>query len=182
MAVAAAPIHRLTVEQVFAMQEAGLLEEARRTELVDGILYDVIPPNAPHSDTVAALNRHLTRALPDAMEALIQDAIFVHGGYLSPDLFVAPLEDRGERRTRALLAIEVTHTTHRRDRQKATEYAAASVPEYWMVDLVALEVVVHRKPAAGAYTEISHHRDGTLPIPGGGAPVDVAALLARSTT
>lgn len=182
MAVAAAPIHRLTVEQIFAMQEAGLMDESRRTELVDGILYDVVPPNAPHSDTVAALNRHITRALADAFEVLVQDAIFVHDGYLSPDLFVAPSEDGGQRRTRALLAIEVTHTTHRRDRQKATEYAEAEVPEYWMVDLKAREVVVQRAPVHGVYTDVSHHSGGELPIPGGGAPVDVVALLARSAS
>jgi len=37
MAMAAAPIHRLSVEQVDGLLEAGLLED-RRMELVDGIL------------------------------------------------------------------------------------------------------------------------------------------------
>ncbi len=77
MAIAAAPIHRITVEQVVALEAAGLLEE-RRMELVDGILFDVGKPNPPHSHTVAFLTRHLPRELPDHLELLVQDALFVH--------------------------------------------------------------------------------------------------------
>jgi hypothetical protein len=80
MALAAAPIHRLTVEQVDGLVEAGLLED-RRMELVDGILLDAVPPNPPHSQTVALLTRHLIRALPDDLQLLIQDALFIHDGF-----------------------------------------------------------------------------------------------------
>lgn len=127
MALTAAPIHRLTVRQVDGLVEAGLLED-RRLELVDGILFDVVPPDPPHSQTVALLNRHLSRALSDDLQLLVQDALFLHGGFLSPDLFVAPFSDPPVRHSEALLAVEVTHTTHRRDHQKAAEYARAGVP------------------------------------------------------
>ncbi len=179
MAIAAAPIHRITVEQVEALADAGMLDE-RRIELVDGILFDVVPPNPPHSRSVSTLNRHLSRALPDDLELLVQDALFVHDGFLSPDLFVAPFEDPPRRHREALLAIEVTHTTHRRDRQKAGEYASAGVPEYWMIDLVAKEVLVHRSPESGVYREVTRLTDGLLAIPSSGAPLDVAALLAAA--
>jgi Uma2 family endonuclease len=177
MARAAAPIHR--VEQVDGLVEAGLLED-RRMELVDGILFDAVPPNPPHSQTVALLTRHLIRALPDDLQLLIQDALFIHEGFLSPDLFVAPFSDPPIRHRVALLAIEVTHTTHRRDRQKADEYARASVPEYWMVDLVDREIAVHREPIDGVYSEVAHHRDGMLNVPGGATPLDVGALLSAA--
>ena len=176
MAMAAAPIHRLSVEQVDGLVAAGLLED-RRMELVDGILFDVVPPNPPHSRTVSTLTRHLARVLPDDLELLVQDALFIHDGFLSPDLFVAPLSDPPVRHRMALLAIEVTHTTHRRDRQKADEYARASVPEYWLVDLVDREIVVHLEPVDRVYTQVTRHRDGTLDVPGGGTPLDVGALL-----
>lgn len=179
MALAAAPVHRLTVEQVDALAAAGMLED-RRMELVDGILFDVVPPNPPHSQTVGLLTRHLVRALPDALMVLVQDALFVHDGFLSPDLFVAWLQDPPSRHREALLAVEVTHTTHRRDRQKAGEYAAAGVPEYWMVDLVAGEIVVHRAPGGGAYADVTRMADGHLDLPAGDAPLDVAALLAAA--
>jgi Uma2 family endonuclease len=179
MALAAAPIHRLTVEHVEALDAAGLLED-RRMELVDGILFDVVPPNPRHSQTVAQLARHLHRTLPDDLQVLVQDALFIHDGFLSPDIFVAPFSDPPVRHRVALLAIEVTHTTHRRDRQKADEYARAGVPVYWMVDLVDHEIVLHREPADGVYTEVVHHREGMLDVPGGVAPLDVAALLSAA--
>jgi Uma2 family endonuclease len=179
MAMAAAPIHRLTVEQVDGLVASGLLED-RRMELVDGILFDVVAPNAAHSQIVALLTRHLVRALPDELQVLVQDALFVHDGFLSPDLFVAPFSDPPVRHREALLAIEVTHTTHRRDRQKAGEYARAGVPEYWMVDLVARELVVHRAPVDGAYAEVARHRDGTVDVPAGGTPLDVGVLLSAA--
>jgi Uma2 family endonuclease len=179
MAKAAAPIHRLTVAQVDGLVEAGLLDD-RRMELVDGILFDVVPPNPPHSQAVALLNRHLVRALPNELQVLVQDALFIHDGFLSPDLFVAPFRDPPVRHREALLAIEVTHTTHRRDRQKAGEYARAGVPEYWLVDLVDRELVAHRVPVGGVYTEVTHHRDGTLDVPAGGTPLDVGALVSAT--
>ncbi|HEX8157902.1 MAG TPA: Uma2 family endonuclease, partial [Solirubrobacteraceae bacterium] len=108
MALAAAPIHPLTVEQVDGLVEAGLLED-RRMELVDGILFDVVHPNPAHSHTVAQLNRHLSRTLPDNLQWLVQDALFIHDGFLSPDLCVAPFSDPPVRHREALLAIEVTH-------------------------------------------------------------------------
>ncbi len=179
MAIAAAPIHRITVEQVEALEAAGLLEE-RRMELVDGILFDVVKPNPPHSHTVAFLTRHLARELPDHLELLVQDVLFVHDGFLSPDLFVAPFRDLSERHDTALLAVEVTHTTHRRDRQKIGEYARALVAEYWMVDLVARHVVVHRELEDDGYLEVKTLTAGLLAVPGDGAPLDVSALLAAA--
>ena len=176
MALAAAPIHPLTVEQVDGLVEAGLLED-RRMELVDGILFDVVHPNPAHSQTVAQLNRHLSRTLPDNLQLLVEDPLFIHDRFLSPDLFVAPFSDPPVRHREALLAVEVTHTTHRRDRQKVNEYARAGVPEYWMVDLVERQIVVHREPVGGVYTNVAQHRGGMLDVPGGGAPLDVAALL-----
>lgn len=180
MALVAAPIHRLTVEQVDALVTAGMLDD-RRMELVDGILFDVVPPNARHSRTVALLARHLHRALPDELEVLVQDALFIHDGFLSPDLFVAPCSDPPRRHRAALLAIEVTHTTHSRDRQKADEYARAGVPEYWMVDLAAREVAVHSAPVDGAYADVAGYREGMLDLPHGGPPLDVGALLSATS-
>ncbi len=76
----------------------------------------------------------------------------------------------------------MTHPTHRRDRQKVAEYARALVAEYWMVDLVGRYVVVHRELEDDGYLEVETLTAGTLGVPGGGAPVDIAALLAATGT
>ena len=47
-----------------------------------------------------------------------------------------------------------------------------------MVDLVARHVVVHRELEDDGYLEVLTLTAGALTVPGGGPPVDVAALLA----
>ena len=51
-----------------------------------------------------------------------------------------------------LLVIEVSDATRAFDRgRKAELYARFGIVEYWVVDLVAGQVLVHRAPAGGAY-------------------------------
>jgi len=39
--------------------------------------------------------------------------------------------------------------------RKAAIYAAAGIPEYWVLDLADFELVVHRAPAGDGYTDIA---------------------------
>lgn len=55
------------------------------------------------------------------------------------------------------LAIEVAQTSRSRDLGlKAALSAAASVPEYWVVDLARNLLVVHRDPAGEAFRTIAN--------------------------
>src|SRR5882724_9169264 len=63
---------------------------------------------------------------------------------------------RGLRGGRALLLIEVAESSLAYDRStKLRLYAAAGIPEYWVVDCVAETVEVHRTPDAGGYRDVS---------------------------
>ena len=59
-----------------------------------------------------------------------------------------------------LLAIEVSDTSLRYDRDvKSGVYAAARVPEFWIVDLAGDALLVFRDPSKGAYkTSLTLHR------------------------
>jgi Uma2 family endonuclease len=60
-----------------------------------------------------------------------------------------------------LLLIEVADSSLRMDREvKAPLYARHGVPEYWIVDLVARRVVVHRGPGDAGYASLSEARAG----------------------
>ncbi|MDQ3632579.1 MAG: Uma2 family endonuclease [Actinomycetota bacterium] len=50
MASSAAPIHRLTVDDVLAMVDVGILDEHDRVELVDGVLIKMSPQTPAHED------------------------------------------------------------------------------------------------------------------------------------
>lgn len=177
MEAALEPIHRLTVEDVFRMLDAGVLGGDERLELIDGILLDVTPAGEPHSDAVAWLTEHFVRAAGEAWQVRVQDTLFVPRGFRSPDLMLVSREGR-ERLTSALLVVEVSRTTRARDEAKAVDYAQAAVPEYWRVDLEHAEVVVRRDPAGDGYRELRRIGRGESIQPLADAPaLDVAALL-----
>lgn len=169
--------HRFTVDDVFAMGEAGILDPDARVELLDGVLYDVNPPAPSHAGAVGWLNRQLVLSLPDH-EVRVQDTLLVAGGFVSPDLLMITEASRTELPSTAVLAVEVAVTSHRHDTRKAARYARAGVGEYWLVDVPGRRVLVHRAPLDGAYDEVTTLRDGDrLRLPTGGPALDVTELL-----
>jgi len=174
----AAPIHRLTVDDVLAMSAAGILDEYDRVELVDGLLVDLSPQDPLHEDAKEWLNGFFNR---DAGLAVRVKAMFLAaGGYLLPDLQVADEFKRGEHPRTAPLVIEVANTSLARDHEKAADYARAGVPEYWIVNVVAETVIVHREPSGDTYATVAEHHDGELQPPLGAPPLALDALFGRS--
>jgi Uma2 family endonuclease len=56
----------------------------------------------------------------------------------------------------ALLVVEVSDISIDLDRDKALEYAAAGVPEYWIVDVNARQVEVYRQPVKDSTTALGY--------------------------
>ena len=161
------------------MVATGVLDEDDRLELVEGVLVEMVPIGAEHDGAVSWLTRHFGSPGSDAWEVRIQSTLLIAGGYLLPDLLlVAPLP-RSAQPTSALLVVEVAQTSQVRDREKARDYAAAGVPDYWIVDLAARIVEVHRRPVAGGYEEVTRFEDGRSigPLAADAPVVDVSALL-----
>ena len=61
----------------------------------------------------------------------------------------------------AMMVVEVSDTTLNFDRNtKATLYARAGIPEYWIVDITGRQVFVHRQPMASGYGELIAYSEG----------------------
>jgi len=79
----------------------------------------------------------------------------------APDVAVVPgrYEDYDQTHPRtALLVVEVADSSLKQDRlTKAMIYAAAGIPEYWIVNVVDQQVEVHREPdrRARRYREVT---------------------------
>jgi Uma2 family endonuclease len=70
-------------------------------------------------------------------------------------------KDRHPRPTDIYLVVEVADSTVDYDREvKADRYAAAGIPEYWLVDLPGEAVEVFRQPEDDGYAERIRHRAG----------------------
>lgn len=170
-------IHRLSVEDVWRMGEAGVLGPEERVELIDGVLVDMMAPGPIHSTVVARLTSHFVGGTGE-LEVRVQDMLIVDGGFVIPDLMVIEPPPRDRQPSAAVLVIEVSVSTQRHDRAKAARYARSGVGAYWIVEPEAGCVTVHRHARDGAFgSVVKHERGESIPTPVGAPPVDVAALL-----
>jgi Uma2 family endonuclease len=155
---AALPVHALTVSDVDAMVEAGILEENSHIELLDGVLVEMSPQGPPHAYAL----RHLMMlgapvAVAAGLELSVQGPLDV-GSRVSlpePDFAIVPKTPIDRHPTGALLVVEMGNTSLRMDLgPKARIYAAGGIPEYWVLDVQKREIVVHREPSGSKYEDV----------------------------
>jgi Uma2 family endonuclease len=143
---------RLSVDEVFRMVDAGILDEDDRVELIEGELWEMTPQGPFHSHVKGALHDRLAAAYASKAHIRNQDPVVVQPDSIpEPDLAVvrgsrSDYRDRHPVGTDLLLAVEVTASSHTRDRRKARVYARAGVQIYWLVDLEARRVTVFSRP------------------------------------
>jgi Uma2 family endonuclease len=130
-----------TVSEYNKMAEAGILPE-RGVELINGEIINMSPIGSKHAVIVNKLNWFLNRTLGDGLFVQVQNPIIA--GDLSepePDLALVRFwpgyyTDRLPNGADVALVIEVAETTFSYDTKvKRDLYAAAGVPEYWVIDL-----------------------------------------------
>lgn len=176
LAGAPAPWRGLTRERYDAMVRAGLLDGAP-VELIEGVLVEVVPQGDAHARSLRALNRWLVPRLPEPWVLGVQTPLSAgERSEPEPDLSVVQEPPSGHPPS-AVLVVELAVSSQRTDLvHKPRVYAAAGVTEYWVVDLPAAQVVVHRRPGADGYADVER-RPWTAPLEVLGVPVDLAALL-----
>ena len=163
---------RFTREEYNRMAEVGILKPADRVELIRGEIIEMSPPGRRHIAFVNNLNRLLVRRLGDRAIVSVQNPVaFTEDTEPQPDLAVCrertvPYKDREPYAEDVVLLIEVADTSLRYDRStKLRLYAAAGVPEYWLVDCTAESVEVFRSPGAEGYRDVSRAAgEGTVTV------------------
>ena len=160
---------RLSVEEYFAMGEAGILGEDDRVELLDGRLIDIPPIGPPHGHSVDDLVELLSRRLyaeGDALARVRAQSPIQLDDHSAPEPDVVLYDpdmprDRHPRSEDIFLVVEVADSSVDYDRNvKATHYAAAGIGEYWLVDLPNGAVDVFRRPEDDGYADRSRYRRG----------------------
>jgi Uma2 family endonuclease len=174
------PITRSEYER---MIEHGLFQD-ERVELLRGVLVKMSPQLAPHASTIRKLTALLTVQLQGRCLLSIQSPLALSAdSEPEPDLAVVPLGDYDARHPdTALLVIEVSDSTLRKDRGKAEVYASAGIGEYWIVNLGARTVEVYASPDGERYAEARTLREGDVLRPSAitGVAVGVAEILPRA--
>ena len=148
-----------TVAEILRMQDAGIISEEERFELIEGEIVPMQAKSNAHELIKVTLNIAIARALPERLWMGVESTL-----YLSPNTFVEPdltiyqkgpkLEDvKGKD---ILLAIEVAATSLAYDRGlKAQLYARYGVNELWVIDAKRRATFVHQGPEGRGWRSIT---------------------------
>ena len=156
-------LYRLSTDDYHRLIEAGAFEDFPRCELIDGLLVRKDMKTREHENAVTWLNRWLMFGVDQArFEVRVGASLTLDGSEPEPDLTVIPLEaPRPYHPATAALAIEVSVSSLRRDlRRKSALYAEAAVNEYWVFDVAARRIVVHRSARGAGYADVREVRAG----------------------
>jgi Uma2 family endonuclease len=131
----------------------------RKVQLLDGAIFEMPNPNPPHNTSVTYTHLVLLRIFSNGYVVRNQMGFPVDDvNEPMPDFAVVEgtiADFRDCNPTTAVLIVEVADSTLTIDRGKATLYARAGVPEYWIVDVNRRQLIVHRDPQSDRYGRIT---------------------------
>lgn len=169
--MAAAPtLWRFTVDDYHRMADAGILDECARTELIDGQVVQMSPIGRKHSACLSRIELLLHEQLRRGAAVIRVQSSFdiVPHHEPEPDVVVARYRDDFYEQALptpedVLFVIEVADSPLSFDRgTKLPVYAAAGIPEAWLVDIPGGAVERHTDPAEGRYRLIVRAERGRV--------------------
>ena len=160
--------HKLDVETLYRMADAGIFGEDDRIELIDGELIDMAPIGFDHAATVNGLTHALVMACHGRAIVSVQNPVRIDRlNEPQPDFVLLRLRADNYRAAPrggpedALLVVEVADSSLRFDRSvKLPLYARAGFAELWIVDLKHRVLTAYRDPVEDDYATVQTYRRG----------------------
>ena len=178
---------RFTREDCDRMRDTGVLQG--RYELINGEIISKMGQKPQHAYVITQVNGWLVRHF-GANYVRIQLPINVariDNKYNEPEPDAVALAraasaflENAPHPADVILAIEVSDTTRSFDlNTKAMLYARAGFREYWVIDLVRRQLVIHRGPDGDTYTDVSAYApdETASPLSNPQASIAVSELL-----
>ena len=168
------PRRRLfTVDEYYAMADAGILTQDERVELIDGEIMVMAPIGNEHAASVD-IGTDLFAPLMVAARATVRVQAHLRLSERSqpePDLMLLKRRDdfyrhRAPGADDVLLLIEVSDSSLSYDRSvKLALYARFNIPEVWIANIPARVIEVYTDPTDGDYATSRIHRPGETITP-----------------
>ena len=157
-----AHLHHISLDRYHAMIAAGILGEDDPVELLAGKIIDMSPSGRYHAVCVTQLAEWFLPRLKNQYICRQEQPITIpSGSEPEPDYVIAARRDHKYLTHHPYpediyLLIEVADQTLARDRgAKLRIYAAAGIPEYWILNLIDRQVEIYADPdtVAGSYAK-----------------------------
>jgi Uma2 family endonuclease len=127
----------------------------KQAELLEGVIVEKMAKSILHTQLLTELLYAMKTALGDTCWVRPESPISIVACDSEPEpdisVVVGKFSDYREHPSTALLVVEISVSTLAEDRAMADIYATASVAEYWLVNALAREVEIFRKPVDGCY-------------------------------
>ncbi len=170
------PERLFTVAQYLLMVKHGILTKNDKVELIEGRIVVKKPRNPPHEATLQRVLSLLMKSCPAEWMVRSQATLALAQSAPEPDVMVlrGPIDRYDQMHPKAadtLLVVEISDSTLRDDRhQKASLYADARIPFYWIINLVDRRVEVYSDPTGPDHFPAYRARhdvdeNGTVVIP-----------------
>jgi Uma2 family endonuclease len=165
-------LRKFSVDEYQRMIRTGILTDEDSVELLEGWIVEKMPRNPPHGAVVARLiNKVLGPSLPPDWFCRGQSAMQTPTSQPEPDVAVVrgskfDYLSRHPGPSDMALVVEVSDSTLIRDREvKGPMYARASIPIYWIVNLVDRQIEVYADPS-GMTADASYRSTVVFPATG----------------
>ncbi len=148
-----------TVDEIMAMQAAGIISEEENFELIEGEIVPMGPKYSGHERVKSLLGMALSRVCPPQLIVGFETSLFLsENTFIEPDICIYPerLRSQDVRGPDVLLAVEVAASSLAYDLElKAKLYARYGVRELWVIDANARVAHVHQGPQATGWSSIT---------------------------
>ena len=150
------PLRLMSLADYERLAELGAFED-EQVELLEGVIVEMSPQGNRHAGVIMELNEVLVPALLGRARVRVQLPLTVgKRSRPEPDVAVVPPGRYLDAHpAQAYLVIEVAETSLRKDRLlKPRIYAAAGVPECWVIDVNDNTVLRMTGPVGELYTHV----------------------------
>ncbi|MBD1843813.1 Uma2 family endonuclease [Cyanobacteria bacterium FACHB-63] len=161
-------IAKWTLEEYHRMIEAGILDD-RRVELLCGEIVEMPPEGEPHAFGSNETFKYLLKLLDGLADVRSAKPVTLPN-QSEPEPGLAIVQDLGREYRdhhpypeNIFWLIEYSNSSLSKDLEiKRKIYAEVGIPEYWVVNLKKLELIIFRDPQNGDYSSEVTRSTGTI--------------------
>lgn len=161
------PLYRFSLERYEELIESGAFAMRDRFHLINGYLVAKMTQNPPHNTADELCGAALYRVIPSGWSVRASKPVRIPNRASKPEpdrtVVRGGIRDYARRDPDphdVALAVEVSDSSLRDDRELARVYGGGGIPIYWIINLVDRQIEVYTLPDQGGYRSQTIFRPG----------------------